>query len=233
MNKSIFKLSVKSLFGLILMFSLSMVFGSCKEDIDDSNYAIATEQTITDYLAGDSTLTDIKAIFDRVKLGNSDDASSLTSVLSARGNYTVFAASNDAVEAYVESLTGSKDINSLSDEQAELIAYNCIIDNGDDDAYESSDFPTSGTFSLANLNDRLLSCEQDTAQAGNPYVINGTSTITKENIQLSNGVVHVVNSVISLSSNTVAELIQAAPNMKIMGKLLELTGLSDSLSADR
>lgn len=233
MNKSIFKLNVKSLSGLFLLLSLSVAFGGCKEDIDDSNYAIATDQTITDYLASDSTLSDIKAIFDRVKLGNSNNASSLTSVLSARGNYTVFAASNDAVEAYVESLTGSRDVNSLSDEQAQLVAYNCIIDNGDDDAYESSDFPASGTFGLANLNDRLLSCEQDTALAGNPYVINGTSLVTKENIDLTNGVVHIVNTVISLSSNSVAELIQEAPNMKIMGKLLEETGLSDSLAVDR
>lgn len=232
MNKYINKLNFKSLFGLLLMFSVSMVFGSCKEDIDDSNYAIATEQTISDYLSGDSTLTDIKAIFDRVKLGNSSEASSLTSVLSARGNYTVFAATNDAVETYVESLTGSRDINSLSDEQAQLVAYNCIIDNGEDDAYESSDFPTSGTFTLANLNDRLLNCEQDTTSAGN-YLINGTSMVTKENIDLSNGVVHIVNKVIALSSNSVAELIQAAPNMKVMGKLLEVTGLVDSLSADR
>ena len=233
MKKNIVISRIKGFCSLLLLCTFAFSLQSCKEDIDDSNFAIAKDKTVTDYLVASDSLSDIKAIFDRVKLGRSDNASSLTAVLSARGNYTVFAPTNSAVKKYVSSLTGSADVSSLTYEQAQLIAFNCIIDNGAESAYETPDFPTSGTFTLSNLNDRLLSCHQDSTQSNSPYVINGTSTVIKENQKVSNGIVHLVNNVISPSANTVAEMIQQAPNMRIMGRLLAETGLADSLAADR
>ena len=231
MKKYINSFSLKSLTGAFMMLGLMLSVGSCKENINDDNYAIKKELTMTDRLEQSPELSDIKSVFDRVRLGNSNNASSLTSVLSARGNYTVFAPTNDAVRNYVRALTGSEDVSSLSYEQAQLIAYNCIIDNGDNDAYETPDFPIKGAFTLPNLNDRLLTSQQD--EETQDYVINGTSTVTKENIQVSNGVLHIVDAVISLSSNTVAEMIQDAPNMKVMGRLLSETSWVDSLAIDR
>jgi len=220
----------KSLFGLLMMAGFVMAFSGCKEEIDDSNYAIKTEKTMSDYLAEDPNLSDIKSIFDRVTLGRAGNASSLTSVLSARGNYTVFAPDNEAVQTYLNSL-GLNHVSELSDEQAQNLAYNCIIDNGNESAYESPDFPSKGTFALSNLNDRLLSCREDSVTLN--FVVNNTSEVTKADIEVSNGMLHVVNSVIALSTNTVAELIQAAPNMKVMGQLLAQTGLDALLAEDR
>ena len=37
--------------GVILLFSLALAVSSCKESIDDGNFAIKTEQTVSDYLA--------------------------------------------------------------------------------------------------------------------------------------------------------------------------------------
>lgn len=231
MNKYIISFSAKSIKGVFMMLGLAMLLGACQENINDDNYAIKKELTMTDRLAEDPELSGIKAIFDRVRLGNSSNASSLTSVLSARGNYTVFAPTNAALRSYVYSLTGSEDISSLSDEQAQLVAYNCIIDNGDNGAYETPDFPVKGAFALPNLNDRLLTSQQE--EETQDYIINGTSRLTSENIEVSNGVLHIVDAVISLSSNTVAEMIQDAPNMKVMGRLLSETTWADSLIVDR
>ena len=161
MKKYIIPFSAKSLTGVFMMLSLALLLGACQENINEDNYAIKKELTMTDRLQEDPELSNIKAIFDRVRLGNSSNASSLTAVLAARGNYTVFAPTNAAVRAYVASLTGSEDVNSLSYEQAQLIAYNCIIDNGDNGAYETPDFPIKGAFALPNLNDRLLTSQQD------------------------------------------------------------------------
>lgn len=224
-----FKLQ-KSLFGFIMMVGLAMAFSGCKEDIDDSNYAIKTEQTMTDYLAASPDLSMIKAVFDRVELGRAGNASSLTSVLSARGNYTVFAPDNEAVQAYLQSL-GLSSVEELTYEQAQNMAYNCIIDNGSESAYESPDFPISGTFSLSNLNDRLLSCNEDSVTLN--YYVNGDSEVKTSDIEVSNGMLHIVNKVIALSTNSVAELIQAAPNMQIMGGLLSRTGLDALFAQDR
>ena len=151
----------RPIFALLIAFATVSFFTGCKEDIDDSNYAIRTEKTMADYLADDPNLTAIKAIFDRVRLGSKAEASSITAAISARGNYTVFAPTNDAVYRYVQNLIGTTDINALSYEQALIIAYNCVIDNGTDGAYETPDFPTKGTFGVSNLNDRMLSCDQE------------------------------------------------------------------------
>lgn len=230
MNKNIFKIGrIAGVLGGVLLLAAPLSFTSCKEDISSDAYAIKTESTMMDYVSSDSTLSDIKELFGMVKLGNSSNASTLASVLSARGNYTVFAPTNSAVRAYVLQLTGTTDLNNLTDEQKKQIALNCIIDNGSSSAYETADFPTGGnTFSTSNLRDRRLSCTQDSTDM--TYVINGDSRCITTNIEVSNGYLHIVDHVISPSTNSVAELLQSADNMQIIGLLLDATAWSDSLS---
>lgn len=219
-------------FGLVSLLGAGSALTGCTEDIDESNYAIAEEQTVTDFLSTTDSLSKIKAIFDRVRLGDDEQASSLTSVLSARGNYTLFVPSNAAVDAYIASL-GVASVDSLSYEQAQLIANSCIIDNGTQAAYETADFPTPGTFPISNLNDRLLSCELDTAVGASDYLINGESRVVSSDHEVSNGMIHIVSSVIAPSSDLLPDMIAAAPNMKIMSYLLTQTHLCDSLLEER
>lgn len=231
MKKNIFNKShYATLVGAMLLLSAPIALTGCKENISDEAYSIKTEQTITDYLTDTEDLSLIKSLFDEVKLGHATNASVLTSVLSARGNYTVFAPNNDAVLAYMKELTGleSPTISDLTDEQKEQIALNCIIDNGSSNAYEMADFPSDGsTFTTSNLKDRRLSCEQD---ENSDYIINGDSKVITSNVELSNGMLHIVDHVISPSTKSVAELIQHADNMHIMGKLLTVTSWADSLT---
>ena len=231
MKTSKFMIQSGYVYTLLIAFVTISFFTSCKEEIDDSNFAIKTEKTMSDYLAEDANLSAIKAIFDRVRLGNKPEASSITAALSARGNYTVFAPTNDAVYRYVQHLIGTTDINALSYEQAMIMAYNCVIDNGSDGAYETPDFPTKGTFGISNLNDRMLSCVQE--EGTSDFIINGTSKVVTENIQVSNGMLHVVNEVISMSLDKVPELIAAAGNMRIMARLLQETGWAGKLVAEK
>ena len=74
------------LLGAAVALGLSASFTSCSEDINEGDYAIAKKQTVTEYLKSQPQFTDICALFERVKLGNSADASVLASVMSARGN---------------------------------------------------------------------------------------------------------------------------------------------------
>lgn len=209
----------------VVVFSVS----ACKEDISDEAYAVADGVTMTQYIQDDADLSDIRQIFERVKLGSTSNASTLSSVLSARGNYTVFAPNNEAMRHYVDSVTNheSTDFNALSEEQLEHIALNCIIDNGSESAYELADFDASGgSFATSTLGNRRLSSTQDEAQ---DYYIDGSAKIIQSNIEVTNGMLHIVDHVIYPSTKTVADLIKDADNMHIMGKLLELTAWDDSL----
>lgn len=225
---------IKSVSAVILTFAVGLLVAACTENISTDNYAIATEETATDYFANHpETFSSIKAIFDRVSLGNSDDASSLTSVLSARGNYTIFAPNNDAVAAHLQSL-GLTSVDEMTYEQAQLVANSCIIDNKDEGAYETADFPTPGTFTLSNLNDRLLTCSFETSDDGDSYyLINGTSRVVKGDVEVSNGMIHEVDAVIAPSSETLADMISGAENLKIFSYLLQQTTWADSLVVDR
>ena len=112
---------------LAVIAVMPLGMAGCQETIDSSNFAIADEPTAFDYLANDERFSDIVAIFERVKTvdvpeGSNYTASSIANTLQTRGNYTCFIPTNDAVRAYVQELTGSTDVASLSDEQAENIS---------------------------------------------------------------------------------------------------------------
>ena len=207
------------------MASLS-VFPSCTEEIDESNFTIKKEQTVADFIAGNDNYSMMHEVFQRVKLGNSEGASSIFSVLTARGNYTVFLATNEAVKLYLESLHVST-IDELTKEQIELIAKSCIIDNQERGAYETAEFPVKGSFALPNLVDRLLTCEQmDDAT----YVVNTTSHIIGEDFKVSNGVIHIIDHVLAPSNMKLAKMIEETPNLKIFSRLLKETSWCDSMN---
>lgn len=219
-----------------LAFGLLGTVQSCKETINTEDFAIAKDPTITEYLTKQSEYSEIVKIFNRVKLGRKGNASTLSSVLASRGNYTIFAPDNAALSAYIAELPGKYSrVEDLTDEEAELIAYSCVIDNGSETAYESAQFPTNGAFSKTDLYDRALTHIEkiDSSQADfeKHSLINGKHRVVKTDKKLSNGYLHTVNSVIAPSNQMVGGLIQSAPNMRIMGEMLTATTWIDSLNA--
>lgn len=230
MNTNKKYLSVAGILGIAALAVSAFSFQSCSENIDDSNFAIKTEQTIADYLTTNPDFSSIADLFGQTPLGMKKEASSVLSALSARGNYTVFAPNNEAVEAFAKSC-GHASYKELTKDEAMLIVYSCIIDNGSNSAYESPDFPRDGSaFPLPDLNDRLITCQLDSLDN---YVLNGTSTLTKTDVELQNGYVHVVGTnAIAPSSKSVADLIAEADNMKGMTILLEATGWNLAMSTD-
>ena len=221
-----FKLNLRLLscgMSCLLLFGVATAFTACKENISEDAYAIKTKKTVEDYLSDNPELSSIKAIFDEVKLGLSDNASVLSSTLSGYGNYTVFAPNNDAIAKYVSEQTGgaSTDYHDLSYDQKSALALNCIIDNGTTTAYELADFPSNGMFAITNLKDRRVSSKQD---AEGDYYINDVAKIVESNMEASNGMLHVVDHVIVPSDKSISDLIKEASNMRIMAQLFELTG---------
>ena len=226
MNKII--MNAKHTFGLIcssVLFLMPFGLIGCSEEIDDSNFAIKSELTAADFIDADPNFSMIKSVFLKVTLGTSEGASSIFSVLTARGNYTVFLPTNEAVEEFLKQ-NSVVSLENLTDEQALLIAKSCIIDHSEDNAYETADFPTSGSFDKPNLNDRLLTCKMDSESN---YLINGFCKVISEDNEVSNGFVHVVDHVVAPSAMTLDQLIASANNMKVFSYLMDKTTWNDSL----
>lgn len=238
MNKNKFlTYCLQAMVGVSALSLLSGGFVSCKEDVDISNYAISSKPTMADFLAQTDSLSDIKAILERVKLGSSEKSSSILSVISARGKYTLFAPSNRAVRAYVKALIGTEDITRLTDDQAALIAESCIIDNKDGAAYQTTMFPENGTFDQATLNGRILSCQEkvdtNSTAATTFFEINGSARVIVSDQEVSNGYLHIVNAVVAPSSSFVTQLLEQAENTKVADRLYKETGLGAILTDER
>ncbi len=259
MSKLFTKGFVKAIATCLFISSVGVSVSSCQEEVDDSNFAIKSEKTLSDIMDSEPSLSLARDLFKQVRLGKRGNSSSIYSVLSARGNYTAFVPDNTAIEEYLKKL-GLNSIDELEDEQKELIVYSCVIDNGDQEAYQSTEFPNSGTFNLSNLYDRLLTCTEtptagdtvvrvkydpftmmpemkdgDTVKVSYPifYNIEKSCGVMVSDLQASNGWLHIMADVIAPTSDYVFTIVQEAPNMKIMGRLLQETGIWEWMNQER
>lgn len=213
-----------------LLLASAAVLGllpSCSEEIDTSNRYTFTGKTIISYLKDfPETYSEYIDLLDSVNVSDFSD-SKLSQLLSARGNYTCFAPTNDAIRNYLAHLVDSgvisepdwdapefQKVNPNTNERDLLIAtrktivYNSLIDGGDEiEAYMTSDFSDraelNNMLGLPNMYDRKL---QVSLGNGTKYAINGCNiSDTNCDIYAINGRIHQVDKVISPSTQTVAQ----------------------------
>jgi uncharacterized surface protein with fasciclin (FAS1) repeats len=213
---------------------LSLTFTGCKENIDDSDlYTFTGEMMIDHFDNNPETFSEFATLLRRVTPTVKSE-SSLAELLSARGHYTCFAPTNEAVTQYIDSIYGEGVYTAATvpDSCAEDITKNCIIDNGDNSAYLSTDFPNTetGSFSRPNMNDRYLTISVVTGDGAADIMVNAASKILQKDIEVENGVIHSVDKVLSLSNSSVADLIKDERyNMTLFSDALQLTGWNEKL----
>ena len=223
---------VRLLFGCLLLAVFS--FSSCQDKVDESDIFTFMGETAFSYLQNNEDYTDFAYILSRVKLSKKSE-SELSQLLSARGNYTVFAPTNKAIRHYLDSIyeTPNFDITLISDSIADYIARNSIIDNGDNEAYQTTDFQI-GALEKTNMDDRYITIEYDTIANGKlAIIVNTRSRIVQGDIEVINGYIHGLDAVLELSRATLPSLIQQADNLHIFYELLRTTGWADSMKRVR
>lgn len=224
-------------------------FSSCKENIDMSDRYTFTEETIISYLEKHEQYSEYINALHNTPVSRISN-SSLYQLLTARGYYTCFAPSNEAIHKYLETLVEQGLIESPSwdsftrketrDSIYAVIAKNSIIDGGNEVVYETTEFPVqeNGEFPLANMNDRKLTVRY----GDNPdsIFINRDCAVdlTNRNIPAINGVIHAMNNVIAPSDITLGGLIDKILNNQtegflVLAKLVNACGLKDTLDKTR
>ena len=161
---------------LVLGFGLALT--SCKEEIDTSNRYTFTGETVSDYISNRAEFSEFYRMMNNVPLSDFSK-SSVAQLLSARGNYVVFAPTNDAIARYLRDSVAVKELipagttsttqiedKHVADSLERIIVYNSVINRGDSeknfwfindmcrDRY--SELPT------ANMNGRYLTVENPT-----------------------------------------------------------------------
>ena len=152
----------------VALFLGTLLFMGCKENVDESARYVFNEQTIISYM--EKHPETYSEYLDVLRNTNVSEISQSTvyQLLTARGHYTVFAPTNEAIYNYLQELTESGLISSPSwdgfatdvkrDSIRKVIAYNSVIDGKDEIYYETSNFPTENNseMPLSNMNDRKL-----------------------------------------------------------------------------
>ncbi|MBO7137721.1 MAG: fasciclin domain-containing protein [Bacteroidaceae bacterium] len=243
---------MKSLFGKAFTATLFLLScWSCTENIDTSARYVFTSDCVMEYLEKHEVYSEYVELL-RVTPISFRSTSTVGQLLSARGHYTVFAPTNEAINKFLEE-TCAEDSTLLSapswdafssehkrDSIRRVIVYNSIIDSGDqEEAYLINSFPheTGTEFPLNNMNDRKLSVRY--AGVDSIYINNNCPlSVLQRDILVTNGVIHQVERVIAPKDVTAAMYLQEMLDTKkegflVMAKAIQACGLMDTLSKIR
>ena len=224
---------------------LCCLAGACKEDVDTSARYVFKYDTILSYLEKFDQYSQYVDILGKVP-GGPISSSTLRQLMSARGHYTVFAPTNDAIQTYLDTLyardiidapswDGFRDSSTL-DSIRKVIAYNSIIDSGDDhSSYETSQFPIGekSEFPMANMYDRKLVASYSDAP-DSIWISGAPMDIRNRDIRAINGVIHCMNGVVAPTNNTLGFLLSNIVSKKQRGyyvssMLVAAVGMLDTL----
>ena len=243
---------MKSLFGktIIITFLLITIWG-CTENIDTSARYVFTSDCVMSYLEKHPIYSQYVELLKLTPISIRSQ-STVGQLLSARGNYTVFAPTNEAIETYLQELyEEAPDLLSAPswdafysehkrDSVYKVIVCNSIIDSGDnEEAFQVNAFPmeTGTEFPLSNMNDRRLSVRY--AGVDSIYINNTCPvSLTERDILATNGIIHQVGRVIAPKDVTAALYLQDVLDQEkegflVMAKAIQACGLMDTLSKIR
>ncbi len=219
-----------------LMALVAAGLTSCSDKVDESDIYTFKGKTITSFLEDNENYSSFLYACGKVKLSPRSD-SYVSQLLSARGNYTVFAPTNNAIQQYLDSiyLTKDYDITQMPDSTADYIVRNSIIDNGNSDAFLSTDFIDEKPLNKTNMNDRYITIKFYTDTLANKAItyVNSSSRVISPDNEVTNGVIHGVDHVLQLSNAYVPALLEQTPNTKVFAYLLQQTGWDEQMSQYR
>ena len=193
---------------------LIIVIGSCKRQFI-TNTTTSTVN-ILEYLKQNA---DKYSLFTQII-----EKAGYSSFLNAYGTNTIFAPTNDGVNAYLKKVNKAT-VNDIDEATAKnLVSFSLIQD----------------TIATTEFSDGKLRTPTMLAQ----YLItgvanvNGTSTITinrqanllQGNIRVGNGIIHNVDNMLVPATLTLAQLVEQDPRLSIFSEALKATGFYDSLN---
>jgi uncharacterized surface protein with fasciclin (FAS1) repeats len=203
---------------LILLLLIVFSCATCVEDNPNMRFSTFEEETVSSFLEKHpEQFSTFFALLSRIGLRD---------LLHAYGQYTCFAPTNDAFDRFFNENHTSA--NEMTNEEVAEILNQHIIKR----IIESKDFP-SGAIYFPNLDDRYLNFSYVNNGTSIDIVINKKVTVTGLDIEVHNGVIHTVNTVIVPNKTRLPEIIAQTNRFSLFNEALIATGLADSLTRYR
>lgn len=227
MNMKRYRNKMAVLLALVLPVGGGMLATSCSDDIPSESYYTFTGEMMSDYLNSRSNFSGFAQIV--TKAGLMDQ-------LSAYGEYTCFAPTNEAVNAYMTK-KGYSSVAEIPVEVCDTIARTHLVDK----LYHTVDMTGNSLGSLNMLGRTLLTSpgyvtelQEDGSvdTLASTILVNKTALIIPElmNDSVENGIVQPVNAIIEPSKGTLTNIMQDNPKISLFYDALVATGLIDSIS---
>lgn len=222
-----YRIRIASLLALILPALGGSLVTSCSDDIPAESYYTFTGEMMSDYLNSRSNFSEFAQIV--MKAGKMD-------LLSAYGEYTCFAPTNEAVNKYL-TRRGYSSVSDIPTEVCDTIARTHLINK----MYHTVDMSGRSSLGSPNMLDRILQISQgykveiqsdgtvDTLAA--TIVLNKTATIIPElmNDSVENGIVQPVDAIIEPSNQCLPDIMAENPKISLFYDALVATGLAELL----
>jgi uncharacterized surface protein with fasciclin (FAS1) repeats len=144
--------------------------------------------------------------------------------LNAYGAYTCFAPVNSGVKAYLAKIGAASvdaaDVNTLKD----MVRLHLL----EDTVYTNSF--TDGKMPVITMYGQFLITSVANVSGASSYLINRQALVRNSNIRTGNGIIHVIDQVMTPASKTIAQQLDANPNYSIFVQAMKETGYFDRLN---
>ena len=196
-----------------MLFLVGML--SCIQEHTDTRFFEEDELTISAYL--ELHADEYSMLLDLLELAN------FKSAFNAYGTYTMFVYTNEVFSSYLES-KGKASVNDLTVEEAKtLVRYHSLK------SIITSSNLGYGKLPVKNLeDDELVSAFDSTGLQG--IIINREAHVINRDIELSNGVLHVIDKTLNPITNSVVEEMETKGEYGIFLEAAKATGFYDILN---
>lgn len=211
-------LNVRSITIIMVVLAFTFVFiNACKREI------LATSTTddvnITGYLDRyPDQFSMMRQIMDR---------SATTGFLGAYGKYTLFTPDNAAITAWLK-LKGKAAVADLTVEEAkDMVKFHLLPDTIATNRF------TDGKLPQITLYGQYLQTGAVNQNGVSSYIVNKLAKVTKSNIRVGNGIIHVLDHVLIPATLSLAKSVEANNRYSYFTQALKETGFYDSLNVEQ
>jgi len=206
-------LRLPRLLRLTLLFFIVLAFQNCTEQ----KIKEGTDETvnITDYLRQNEQYSMFLEIL---------DLTNYASFMNTYGTYTLFLPTNEAVKAYLKDV-GASSLKEVPIEDLKNIAKLHILDQ----KINTTDF-TDGKIATPSMYGQYLITGASNINGISSITVNKVSSIVASNIEVGNGVIHVIDKVMRIADKTLAKTIEDNPSLSLFTETLKATGWYDKLN---
>jgi uncharacterized surface protein with fasciclin (FAS1) repeats len=199
----------------ILLLSVALFTSNCKK----ANIISATTDDVNLYAylkQNEAQFSSIVKIIDKA---------GYNAFLNAYGTYTFFAPTNEAVKTYLAANNkGSLDLLTEA-ECKDLLKFHLLEEEVNSSAF------TDGKLPAITMYGQYLTTSIENVDGSSLYKINRQALLETPNLKMGNGILQVINNVLQPSKLTVAQIVEANPELSVFTQALKETGWYNKLNA--